>query len=277
VIFLACSIGTALLIFTLLIKSGRALLAGFAAAFWLLHRWTLSSDMSTDIDFLAIFFLILSLTLLYTYRLPAAQLSGSGPAAGRRASADRYFWGSLLCLSLSLAIKQIAIFFVPLYCIWAWHISRAPGDAPRPTGWRQTRIARTAIALLVILSIPLLTGLPFLAWNAPGFIRSILFSATRSPSLNSSLLSASWILGQISPPFTGITSRLVLALALLGIYAAVARREVQMFAAGLLTLAVFIGFNPLSFPQYLTWLVPLIPLVACDLPLDRGADAKDRP
>ena len=111
-------------------------------------------------------------------------------------------------------------------------------------------------------------ALPFLAWNAPGFVLSILFSATRGPSPNS-LVDISLILGRIFPSFTGITSRLIVILLLLAVYAATARREVQIFTAGLLTMAVFVGFNPVFFNQYLTWLLPFIALIACDYPLRR--------
>ncbi len=254
IIFLACDIGTGLLIYTLLITSGRPLLAGGGAAFWLLHRWTLSSAMSANIDFLSIFFLLLSLTFLSLYQ------ARSTPAK----STQWHLWAALLSLSVSLAIKQIAIFLVPLYCIWVWQSSGAPIFATGRGRWRQTRIAQSAVALLVILSLPMIVALPFLAWNAPGFIMSILFSATRSPTLSSSAISASWLLGEIFPHFTGIISRVIIILALLWVYTAVARREVHMFTAGLLTLTVFVGFNPVFFNQYLTWLLPFIVLVACD-------------
>ncbi len=264
VVFLACAIGTALLIYILLNKSGRPLLAGVAAAFWLLHRWTLASATSANIDFLSIFFLTLSLALLYSYRSPAARPAGGGGSADQRTPVAWRLWGALLSLSVSLAIKQIAIFLVPLYCIWVWHSAHTPMAVSGRAGWRQTRIMRAAVALLTILSLPLIVALPFLAWNAPGFVLSILFSATRTATMGSSAASASWILGEIFPPFTGIASRLIIVLALLGVYAAAARREVQMFTAGLLTMAVFVGFNPVFFNQYLTWLLPFIALIACD-------------
>ncbi|MEI7770943.1 MAG: hypothetical protein WCI67_13175, partial [Chloroflexales bacterium] len=162
------------------------------------------------------------------------------------------------------------IFLVPLYCIWVWHGARAPQAAAGRAGWRQTRIAQVAIALLIILSLPIIMALPFLAWNAKGFILSIVFSATRVATLGNSAAAASWFLSQIFPPFTGIASRLIIVLALLWIYAAAARREVQMFTAGLLTMTVFVGFNPVFFSQYLTWLLPFIALIACDLPADQG-------
>ena len=273
IVFLGCDIGTALLIYSLLIRSGRVVLASGASAFWLLHRWTLSSAISVNIDFLAIFFLTLSLVLLHLYWSPAAHIAHDGEP-DQPPRPQWLFWGSLVSLSLSLAVKQIGIFLVPLYCIWAWHISRMPlARAPR-SGWRQTRVARTAIAILVILGIPLLMALPFLAWNAPGFVLSILFSATRGPSPNS-LVDISLILGRIFPSFTGITSRLIVILLLLAVYAATARREVQIFTAGLLTMAAFVGFNPVFFNQYLTWLLPFIALIACDyrtpLSPDEGA------
>jgi uncharacterized membrane protein len=72
---------------------------------------------------------------------------------------------SLLFFSFSLAIKQIAIFLAPLYLIWEYHHSRS--------------LKKTIIAGLWIISIPLISSLPFILWNMEGFFKSIAFSATR--------------------------------------------------------------------------------------------------
>ncbi|NNJ09113.1 hypothetical protein EKD04_002085 [Chloroflexales bacterium ZM16-3] len=247
VVFLICDIGTMLIIF-LLLDSGRPTVAWVAAAFWSLSRWTLHSAMSVNIDFLAIFFLVLALALLYR------QQQSPDPRA-----AARMPWGALLSLSVSLAVKQISIFMVPLFVIWVWNAS----GSPDPTaGRRASPIWRSALALAVIGSLPLLLAAPFLVWNAQGFILSIMFSVTR----NANDASVGSLLGDILPGFTGITSRLPMLLMLLGVYLAAWRRQIPLFTSGLLTMFVFVSFNMVYFHQYGTWLLPLTSLIVCDLP-----------
>jgi uncharacterized membrane protein len=141
-IFLACNIATGVaLCFTLFSKRTWAL-ALFAMLFWYFNRWTLNVSYTVALDFIPIFFLILSLALF-----------------------ERYRKISLLVYGLSLAFKQIAIFIAPLYLIWEYQETRS--------------IRQTVLAGLWILSIPLLASIPFLFWNWEGFLRSIGFSATR--------------------------------------------------------------------------------------------------
>jgi hypothetical protein len=78
---------------------------------------------------------------------------------------EKYRRTSLLLFGFSLAIKQIAIFLMPLYLIWEYQQSRS---------WQKVFVAGLWMAV-----IPLLASIPFLIWNAEGFIKSIVFSATR--------------------------------------------------------------------------------------------------
>ena len=257
IVFLACDIGVATIIFLLLLRSGRPTPAWVGATFWLLSRWTLLSSIAVNIDFLAIFFLILALALIHRY-----QVAPDLPA--------RLPWGALLSLSVSLAIKQIAIFMVPLFVIWFWNAASA--RARSDTDWRQSPALRTALAFMTIFSLPFLFAIPFLVWDAKAFILSILFSATRDP--NNESIGA--FISEIIPGFTGITSRLPLLLMLLGIYIAAWRRQVPIFSAGLLVMSVFVNFNIIYYVQYTTWVVSLTPLLICDFQPIRAALSAQR-
>ena len=231
-VFLLFNLGIAAVLFVLAHQRGRAILAVFGAAFWLFNRWTLNATQMNCLDPIPIFLLLLSLGLWPRHRLPA-----------------------LLLFSLSLGVKQIAIFLVPLYLIWAWQ------NAER-TPWKQAVLAALAIA-----SVPVVTSLPFLFGNAEGFLKSILFSAIRVPEWQFGADSIDTLLG-----WSGLAARLPMLVLMALVYAAACRRMIGPFAAALLVMATFVDFNTLLFPQYLLWVVPFVPLAVCDL-TDAGSRA----
>ena len=101
--------------------------------------------VDTDIDFVPIFFLIGSLILL--------------PRNDRLA---------YLLFGLSLAIKQISIFILPIFLIWTWQSSDLD------------RIKSVLKAAVWIAIIPLITSLPSSSGILRHFINQFLFSATRT-------------------------------------------------------------------------------------------------
>ncbi|MGD8475217.1 MAG: hypothetical protein PVH59_13935, partial [Anaerolineae bacterium] len=220
-IFLLCSLGIGALLYYRFWRSNRLILATFASLFWLFNRWTVKVSWITDIDFIALFLLILSLFLW-----------------------SRNKNGSLLLLGLSLAVKQMALFVAPLYVIWYWHAS-------------DTRSLRTVVkAVLLIGVIPLLVSLPFLVWNWEGFIRSILFSATRNPT-NVGAMSADAVLGWV-----GLPAKVPLLLFMVAIYWASLRQMISPIVSALLVMATFVSFNSVFFSSYTLWIIPFILLAA---------------
>ncbi|MCU0501408.1 MAG: hypothetical protein MUC51_06520 [Anaerolineae bacterium] len=239
VIFLAFDLAIAAALYLLLYPRGRLLAACFAAAFWLFGRWTLHVTEIAHIDFIPIFLMVASLGLFRKHR-----------------------WTALLLFSLSLGVKQIAIFLVPLYLIWTWQ------------SVRQDKLKQTLLAGLVIASVPILTSLPFLAWHADGFIESLAFSATRNPVDHFSTPSLDGQMGWL-----GLPARLPMLVMLLAVYGLAWRRKIGIFVASLFAMSTFVDFNSVLFRQYLAWLVPLIPLVMLDLwdNADRSADPEALP
>ena len=208
-------------------------LAAFSALFWLFNRWTLHVSQTADIDFIPLFLLLLSLYLFPRHRIT-----------------------SFLLLGVSLGVKQMGIFLVSLYLIWSWQAG----------GEHRSRAAITAA--IWIAAIPLLTSLPFLAWNSEGFIRSIAFSATRDPSVAFEVYSLDTLLG-----IFGLRGKLFMLALLALLYWAAGKEKIGAYTAALLVMGVFVFFNSVMFTSYLMWLVPLMPLAAVDL-LNRSRSAK---
>jgi uncharacterized membrane protein len=178
-----------------------------------------------DIDFIPIFFLIISLILL-----------------------QRKKWLSLLFFSISLAIKQIGIFLLPLYLI----------EILNSTNKNFTR--QFVIAIFVITSVPLLTSIPFLIWSAESLVKSVLFSATRYPESDFGALSIDTYIASVVPNFIGLAAKLPMLFMMSLIYLIALSRQINIYIASLLVMIVFIDFNSVLFNQYMCWVVPLIPL-----------------
>ena len=241
-IFLIFNLGIGSLLFYIFYRQQRFVLAVFSACFWLFSRWTMYVTRVSQIDFIPIFFLVLSLFLL-----------------------RRHKWTALLLFSLSLGVKQIAVFLVPIYLIWMWRSAEPESAEPdkvlgKSPDKSPDKVKVVLLAAAVIISIPLITSLPFLIWNSESFVKSILFSAIRegddsfgSPSL--------------FKDSAGVRLLPMLILTTL-ICFGVIRRQIALYTSALLTLSVFVNFNAVLFTQYFCWVVPFVPLTVSDF-LDR--------
>lgn len=217
-IFLACNIAIGLLLGGMLFSRRTWALALLAMTFWYFNRWTLSTSSSAAIDFIPILLMLLSL-----------------------ASFKRHRRASFLLYSLSLAIKQIAIFLAPLYLVWEYHQTRS--------------LKKTIVAGLWIISIPLLASLPFLLWNAEGFVKSVSFSATRSALTHFGSESIDDILN-----LEGLVARIPFLMMLALAYLASWQKAMARHGSAMMVMAIFIAFNSVLFHHYPVWLMPLLPL-----------------
>ncbi len=203
-----------------------------AAAFWIASHWATFVLMILHLDLAALLLLVLSMLSWQKRRVT-----------------------SLLLLSASLALKQIAVFVVPLYLVWAW---KDAVDRP----WRP--VMRDG---LLIAGVPLLVSVPFAIWNLEGYVRSLMFSVTRSSdtAVANAVLALShrlewpWLAS-----WRGIIARLPM-LGTMGLfYWLMWRDRIGRWMACLLVMATFISLNVTVFTQYLVWLMPLIPLAAME-------------
>jgi len=220
--FLASNIGIGLTLCAITFSKRTWALSLLVLPFWYFNRWTLHTSATVALDFIPIFLMILSLGLYGKYRK-----------------------ASLILFSFSLAIKQIAIFLVPLYLIWEYQRSRS--------------LMKIVVAGVWIASIPVISSLPFLLWNANGFIRSISFSATRTALNHFGAESIDVVLN-----LSGLLARIPFFIMLCGVYFASWQRSVGRYGSAMLVMAIFVAFNSVLFTHYPTWLMPLLPLAVSE-------------
>lgn len=225
VIFMAANLGIAYLIFHISNARKQSFIGIFGAIFWLFNRWTLNVTSISHIDFIPLFFLLLSLLFI-----------------------PRRFYLACILFGVSLAFKQIAIFALPLYLVWAWQTSQ------------QYRIRQLIITTVLIGAIPFLLSVPFLIWNFEGYLKSILFSLTRYPADHFEAPALATFFQILKIP---INIPLLLLLGMTYILALVKR--VPKYASSLLVMTIFFGFNSVLFRQYLIWFMPFIPLAMLEI------------
>ena len=221
VVFLLANLGIAYIVFFVPYHRYNSLWFAFlGTAFWLFSRWTLHITMIYHIDFLAIFFLMVSLVFWPRYKVV-----------------------SLLSFGMSLGIKQIAIFMIPLYMIWIYQ--NVEGRSMK----------NVLFWFVMLFSVPLLVTGPFLIWDAGGFIKSVFLSATRNAESHSGIPSIDALLA-----VSGIPAKIPM-LCLMGVTFLLAwKRKINNFVAALFIMVIFVNFNSVLFRQYMTWIVPLLPL-----------------
>jgi hypothetical protein len=227
---LAANVGIGAALFAAFYQRRLLLMALFAALFWFFNRWTLYITVNGQIDLPPVFCLVASLLVFRTHRRL-----------------------SFLLLGISLALKHIGVFVVPLYLIWVWQSSE------------QARLRQVALAAISIAAIPLFVSLPFVLWNADAFRASMSYSLSREAENHFRVASLDELLTGIFPWFTGFVARVPLVAMMLLIYLGAFRRQIPMFFAVLFVMSVFIDFGSVVFRQYFTWLVPMVPLALCDV------------
>ncbi len=222
--FLVFNAGAGIILFHLLWPKRGLLLAIFGVLLWFFNRWTLCLTSIANIDYPAIFFLLLALWLLPRHRL----------------------WAFLM-LSLSLGFKQLDLILAPLFLIVVWQTEE------------QHRGRALFSASVALASILVLTSLVFLIANPEAFLKSMVFEVVRDSASHVGAASFGAMLN-----LSGAASRLPVLAMLVLVYALFWLRKIRFYTAGLLVLLVFIDFNPVLFLQYFSWFVPFFPLAAAE-------------
>jgi hypothetical protein len=237
-----------------------------AAMWWALHSLGATLERTAAaLCFFALAPLVLGSVILYRYDLWPAALTVAGLAA---VLARRERLG-FAAIGLGVAAKAFPAVVLPPAFIYVW----------RTRGRREALlclVAAVAVAVIVVA--------PFLALAPHGVWESVVRQTTRPlqiESLGSALLLAAhhtWGLALTmvssrgsqnlvgsAPKTAGAISTALLLVSLLGIWLAAARgpatpeRLVRWSAA---SLAAFIAFDKVLSPQFLIWLLPVVPLVA---------------
>jgi len=215
-VFLFFNLGTGILLFWSYLRIKHLLLGIVVLILWLFSNWALQITYIAHLDFIPVFFLILSLVIFD----------------------KRPFW-ALFFFGISLAIKQIAIFLVPLFLIWLWR--KENGD-----------LKRVAVGALIMGAVPLLVSLPFLLMEPESYIRSIIFSMTRYSYKDYA------IANMIAEGGGGIITRIPMIATMLLIIWLVWQQKLKHYSSALIIIFTFTALTPVLFPQYEIWVVALL-------------------
>lgn len=229
-VFILAYAGIGALLWFTLVRRSQYALALLTLLFWLLNRWSLYVIKVGHVDFLALFFLIASLVLI-----------------------KRNLKISALLFGISLAIKQVAIFLIPLYLIYAWISS---GRSSRKK-WLQILATTVLIGI-----VPFLATLPFLFDQPLAMLKAIMFSATRSSESDFGAPALSAILN-----FHGTENVLPMLCLMALVYLNAWQKKIPIYISGLFVFAIFLTFNRVIFNQYFIWLIPFIPLAVSEIVL----------
>jgi uncharacterized membrane protein len=191
-------------------------------------------------------------------------------AAGLAAFLAERYGAAAVLLGFAIVAKVYAIVFAPLLLIWLWR--RRGRDAA-------VRFTAVGAAVVVIVSLPFLivgpTGLGF-------SIKSQFVRGLQMESLGASILMALDHVGLyharvvVGTPYSldigggaakavGFLFTLVTIGALLWVYGRYLRgpdERQRLVTACAAALTAYVAFNRVLSPQYIVWLIPLVPLVA---------------
>ncbi|MCI5065329.1 hypothetical protein MRY87_06360 [bacterium] len=232
-----------------------ALCGILAGSFWWFSRWPLALLRSGQIDNIAILFFVLALILVERRRL-----------------------FSLCALGVSLSIKQMAAFTVPLFLIFPFLATEVTGRK-RLLGEKEKRaqVSPRARVLLffrevaALIAVPLLVSLPFLFWDVESFFQMLIFPLTREPS---GPRSVEYFLGEVSL-IGKIPFFLLIGCSYLYFIGERRFAEDFHFSGVLFVLLLFLGFNPVFFSRYFCWAIPVIPLAVFEC-IEQAKAARDR-
>lgn len=225
IVFDLCILAVAALIYREMLPRAGPGAAVFAVFLWLFNRWTLYVVWVAHCDPPPILLTFLAVIVVRRRPLAACLLFGFG-----------------------LALKQIGIFLLPLFLLWAWQ-----------TGPRRTAARRAVLGAVCALGPAALMSAPFLVWNARGYLRSIFFSVTRTEY--GSLFGTSLdILYRVE----GLPAKLPMLLMMGAVWWGAATRRVGRYSAAFLTMLLFTFFNTALFHQYMAWFIPFLPLALAE-------------
>ncbi|MBU0534863.1 MAG: hypothetical protein ABIJ82_00030 [Patescibacteria group bacterium] len=213
----------------LLFRRINKLFVGYCAAvFYMFNVWSLNSFMYLKQDMIAIALLVLS---FYFFRNKT------------------YRWISYVLFGLSLGIKHIGIFAFPIYLT--------------PILFKEDSFKRFGLNMLLLFSTILIPAAPLLIDNSLSFVNSMLFSLTRSPRSSEIIYGYNELLVKYNPSFNKGTlfqqllPRLPLFIASILCLLMLLLRKIPLSVYLFISILVFAIFNPVIFPQYITWVTPM--------------------
>jgi len=215
------AIGIGTIFFFIAHNKKNIFLAFFFYFFWVFNRWVLDGVLASYMDFAPIFFLLCSLLFLKKRRVL-----------------------SYLFLGISLSLKQVAVFLLPLYLIWSWNCAK------------KQKFRKVFLSSVTILAVPFVVSAPFIIWDTGSFFKSIFFSATRHAGGSFGAKSFDNIIG-----LEGIFARFPMFFMMGLVYLANIVNKINKYLSVVFIMFTFVYFNPVLFYQQMCWSTCLIPLI----------------
>jgi hypothetical protein len=212
----------------LIFRQKSFVFALFSSAYWLFNHWTIYVIYVVHIDFAPVFFLLISLIYI-----------------------DKNENLSLYSLGLSLSMKHLAVFLIPLFLLHYYKKNNSTSirELYRPT--------------IKIVTIPVVISIPFMIWNFKGFILSMLFSGTRLQE--EAYDSISPYIGSDFVFIIGIIVRMGMFLLMFGAYKFYNDEKIGKYVTAFLVITLFIELNVFTFEQYNVWRSALLPLALFEI------------
>jgi len=217
-----------------------------AALFYCFNVWSLNSFFYLKQDMIAIALLILS---FYFFK------------------SKTWRWFSYVLFALSLGIKHIGIFVFPLYLT--------------PLLFKEDSNKKFGINMALFFLTFIIPTLPLLIDNPRSLINSMLFSLTRSPLKSQVLFGYSELLVKYDPSYdTGtliqqLLPRLPLLISSVLCTLLLFLRKIPPSSYLFISIMIFAVFNPVIFPQYITWIPPLALISLVDF-MGKDRDSNDK-
>ena len=210
----------AFLIYREVLRRSSVALAAAAFLFWYFGRFTLYVVYVAQSDGMALCLIFAAISLL--------------PKRPRMAC---------VVFGISLAIKHIGVFLIPLFPLWVFQQSE------------DKRLRRAVVASVCLLLPPVAVSLPFVVWSPLGFARSMIFHITRLAGGHYGAQSIGDALKLV-----GVPAKIPMGLLLLLTYFAAIRQQFGRFSQATLIFLILICFHSVLFVQYLCWFVPFLPV-----------------
>jgi hypothetical protein len=217
-----------ILIYLFFRRANKRFLGISAAMFYMFNVWSLNSFLNLKQDMPAIALLLLSLYFFNN---------------------SKYRCLSYLFFGLSLGIKHIGIFITPLFFM--------------PLLFKEDSFKKFSLNLSILALTLFIPTIPLLSDSPRSFIYSMLFSITRTPLDTEFTYGYNELLVQYDPSYnTGtliqqLLPRLPLMISSLLVLVLVFFKKISRTVYVFLAILVFAIFNPIIFPQYITWVTPL--------------------
>lgn len=233
ILFLAQVTG-GIFIFLIFRRQNAPFLSICGSIFYVFNVWTLNSIIFLKQDVLAIGLLLISLYFMRN---------------------EKYKTLSYLFYGLSLGIKYIGIFILPIYAV--------------PSIARNLPIKKFVFNITLLLFVLIIPSIPYIVDDFNSFMRSIIFSATRSPSDSEIIYGYSGLFVASSESYSDsailpkMVPRVPLFISIIFAFLLLIIKKISRETYVFLSLLAFAIFNSVIFPQYITWITPfaLFPLL----------------